>query len=196
VRQAVVLASALAVLSAASLAAAGVRGAPPGFVRHHESKYWTWFGPAGWHSVDGVYGITVTSPSGLDGLDYGFSSVPCAATPAQFFAQRVAQVRGSIQLANLRLFNISGIGTDAAGYRQTLEFSGSSGATPLHGEITLRYALTNPPYCYASTLAKFAPSARYARSIYTLRKVWEYTYYYGPGACLSKSKKKKGAPCA
>jgi hypothetical protein len=175
-------------------AVAGPGDVPRGFIRHHESPYWTWFGPADWVGAYGAYGITVTSPSGLDALDYGFSTVPCASSPAAFFRQRRVQLRGSISLQGLRFFNVGAVRARGGGtFRQTLQFAGASNGTAMRGELTLAYALTSPPYCYGSTLARYAPTARYATSIFVLRKIWQYTYYSGPGACHSTD---DDPPCA
>lgn len=159
---------------------------PRGFVRHVERQYWTWFGPADWIASYGAYGIVVTSPAGLDVLDYGFSSVLCAASPGAFFRQRRAQLRTAINLQGLRFFNATPARVQRGGsFRQTVQFSGRvAGGPAMRGEVALVYAVTSPPYCYGSTLARYAPAARYAASIKTLRKIWDFTYYSGNGACL------------
>ncbi len=168
---------------------------PPNFVRHSTSKYWTWFGPRDWSGTYSPYGLTLTSPSGADVLDYGFSTIACAASPAAFFQQRRAQLLASLQLGGLRFFGISGIrGLGASTFEQTLNFAGRNpGAAAIRGELVLTYGITSPPYCYGATLGRYAPSVRYAASIVTLRKIWQYTYYFGPGACLGTKTK---PPCA
>jgi hypothetical protein len=178
----------LAGCAIAASAGAATQGVPRGFVRHAESAYWTWFGPPDWIGSYGAYGITVTSPDGLDALDYGFSTILCETSPAAYFAHERAKLRAGINLQGTRLFNVSTVrGLGNATFRQSLQFTGrTQDGSVILGEIVLVYAVTSPPYCYASTLARYAPAARHRTSIVILRKIWELTYYSGPGACLGK----------
>ena len=41
-----------------------------------EPKYWSWFAPRSWTSVDNANGITITSGDLRKGIDIGASSLP------------------------------------------------------------------------------------------------------------------------
>jgi hypothetical protein len=173
-----------AVVALIAVPAAAAQDVPRGFVRHAESPYWTWFGPPDWIGTYSAYGLTLTSPSGLDVLDHGFSSVLCTSSPSEFFRQRRAQFRAGLTLRGAYVRNVSAVRPAGNGYfRQTMIFGGRlNSGTLMRGDLVFMYRVTSPPYCYGSTLSMYAPAARFATSIQTIRKIWKYTYYSGPGA--------------
>ena len=174
----------LTVIAVVVVSSAAAQDVPRGFVRHAESPYWTWFGPPDWIGSYSAYGLTLTSPSGLDVLDHGFSSVFCASSPAEFFRQRRAKFRAELTLRGAYVRNVSAIRATRDGYfRQTMIFGGRrlDNGVLLRGDLTFIYRVTSPPYCYGSTMSMYAPAARFATSIQTIRKIWKYTYYSGPG---------------
>lgn len=130
--------------AAAVVPAAGAQDVPRGFARHAESPYWTWFGPRDWIGSYSAYGLTLQSPSGLDVLDHGFSSVLCASSPAEFLRQRRANFRAGLTLRGAYIRNVSAIRASRDGYfRQTMIFGGrlNSGVL-MRGDLTFIYRVT------------------------------------------------------
>jgi len=160
---------------------------PAGFVKHAESRYWTWYGPRGWVGSYGAYGITVSSPTGSWVRDYGASSTFCgsAATwkgrAADHFAAKRAQVKGKAKSWKwTSIQKITTIGT--RNYRQINGFDVTIAGKTIHGKIIFTFAdIPGTGYCFESNDGRTAPKTQYARAIKTLDAIAKYTYYFGPG---------------
>jgi hypothetical protein len=171
------------------------RTLPPRSVRHRNSRFWVWFAPRNWTSVDSKQGITITSGDGSMTIDDGFSSILCAngqtmdQSIATYFAQQRAALRASIaavwgnpRMEASRIRQLPAGGWGALYFRQVLQISGNAGGIPLRGVIQLDYSLaTGPQYCFARSTAMTAPAQAFALRLSQLRSVHASKAYFGPG---------------
>lgn len=171
------------------------RALPKGSIAHHDSPYWTWFGPRNWSAATGAYGITLLGPQRRY-LDYGFSTVLCASatsltgTVNNFFAAKRASFRSTAGLRRLKVKSGAIQQLPAASYgpnyfRQTLTFTGRKGKSSLRGELVFDYGVNDPMYCYSRNQARTAPANGYRTSIRQLRSMQNALAYFGPGASES-----------
>lgn len=177
--------------SVASVAPAP-RALPKGSFAHHDSQFWTWFGPKNWFAATGAYGISLFGP-GKRYLDYGFSTVVCSSattlsgTVNNYFAAKRADFRAQSGLRRLKLKSSAIRQLPVASYgqnyfRQSLTFSGRKGKASLRGELVFDYAVTDPVYCFARNQSRTAPSKGFTKSIRQLRSMQGALAYFGPGA--------------
>ena len=160
---------------------------PAGFVKHAESRYWTWYGPSNWVGAYGAYGITVSSPTGSWVRDYGASSTFCGNAPtwkgraADHFAAKRTQVKGAAKTWKWTTIQpIKTIGT--RNYSQANAFEVTIRGKQIRGKIIFTFAdITGTGYCFESNDGRTAPKSQYTQAIKTLDAVAKYTYYYGPG---------------
>lgn len=195
------VAAALATAGASALSIGPVQAIvptelPPRSINHQNSQYWTWAGPRNWTSADGAYGIFIQSGNGQLSLDYGFSTVLCAAgadaaasTRAYFSQQRAALRQGleaSWRRVRLDTSRIRQLPQDAYGplyFRQSLVATGRAGGQPVVARVTFDYSLASgPTYCFGRSLSKVAPAAGVQRSMRWLGSVQDSLAYFGPGA--------------
>lgn len=168
---------------------------PPRSIRHQNSQYWTWSGPRSWVSVDGAYGIRITSGNGLLDLDYGFSSVLCATgnsveeSVANYFAQQRAALSQSVssnwRRAKVKASQVQQLPASSYGplyFRQSYAVSGRAQGTRFAGEVQQDYSLASgPTYCFARNEARTAPRKGFRTAIRQLRSVQASLAYFGPG---------------
>jgi hypothetical protein len=171
------------------------RTLPPGSIRHQNSRYWVWFGPRNWLSVDNPNGILITSATNRLRIDEGFSTIFCAngATVAEsvnnyFAQQRRAVFTGFRQTwRNVRMTasNIRRLPAATWGplyFRQVLEASGVENGVPYRSVVRLDYSLASGPQtCVYRTIAMTAPAQGFARSLAVLRSVQASKAYFPPG---------------
>lgn len=171
------------------------RTLPPGSIRHQNSRFWVWFGPRNWLSVDNANGILITSATNRLRLDEGFAQIFCAngATVAEsvnnyFAQQRLSVFNGFRQTwTNVRMTasQIRRLPASAWGplyFRQTLEASGVENGVPYRSVVRLDYSLASGPQnCIYRTIAMTAPAQGFARSLAVLRSVQASKAYFPPG---------------
>jgi hypothetical protein len=171
------------------------RALPPRSVRHRNSRFWVWFAPRNWTSVDSKQGITITSGDGSMTIDDGFSSIFCAngqtmdESIGNYFAQQRAAIRASLTSVwrNARMDASPIRQLPAAGwgplyFRQVLRLSGTAAGVPYRGVIQLDYSLaTGPQYCFSRSIAMTAPAQGFALRLSQLRSVHASKAYFGPG---------------
>jgi len=189
------LAGSLLVATVAPAHASAPAQLPPGPIKHQNSQFWSWFGPANWTSVDSAYGITITSGNGRMSLDYGSSSVVCA--PGNSADESVrsylstarqevrASLRQSLRRVTMRRSAIRQLSEAQYGplyFRQALTFSGRAQGRAYGGEIYLDYSLASgPTYCFSRKQSRVAPVAGLNRSLRQLRSVQASLAYFAPG---------------
>lgn len=171
------------------------RTLPPGSVRHRNSRFWVWFAPRNWTSVDSKQGITITSGDGSMAIDDGFSSIFCAAgqtldqSVTNYFAQQRATIRASVanvwrnaRMDASRIRRLPAAGWGPLYFRQVLQISGRAAGVPFRGVIQLDYSLaTAPQYCFARSVAMTAPAQGFTVRLAQLRSVHASKAYFGPG---------------
>lgn len=171
------------------------RALPPRSVRHRNSRFWVWFAPRNWTSVDSKQGITITSGDGSMAIDDGFSSIFCAngqtmdESITAYFAQQRASVRSSVStvwrnstMTASRIRQLPPAGWGPLYFRQVLQISGSAAGVPFRGIVQLDYSLaTGPQYCFARSIAMTAPAQGFALRLAQLRSVHASKAYFGPG---------------
>ncbi|MFN8183965.1 MAG: hypothetical protein U0R23_06055 [Candidatus Nanopelagicales bacterium] len=189
------VAGALLVATVAPAHAAVPVQLPPGSIKHQNSQFWSWFGPANWTSADSAYGITITSGNGRLSLDYGSSSVICSAgdsaeaSARQHFAEQRQALRQNLRQAwrrsAMRRSAIRQLPEAQYGplyFRQSLTISGRSDGRGYGGEVVLDYSLASgPTYCFSRKQSRIAPAAGLNRSLRQLRSVQASIAYFGPG---------------
>jgi hypothetical protein len=166
---------------------------PPGSIRHQNSRYWVWFGPRSWLSVDNPNGILITSATNRLRLDEGFSPIFCApgATVAEsvnnYFAQQRRQVFAGFRQTwgNVRMTasNIRRLPAGTWGplyFRQVLEASGVENGVRYRSVVRLDYSFAGSP-CVYRNIAMTAPAQGFARSLAVLRSVQASKAYFPPG---------------
>lgn len=186
---------ALGLLVGQPVAAVAPMELPPRSITHQNSQFWTWAGPRNWVSVDGAYGIAITSGNGLLNIDYGFSSILCTpgASAAEsvntYFAAKRVELRRSLRAnwsrARLEASRVRQLPEADYGplyFRQNYAVSGRAQGQRFAGEIQLDYSLaTGPTYCFARNQARTAPLAGFRTAIRQLRSVQASIAYFGPG---------------
>ena len=183
--------AAIALAAIAAFLVATVPSASAAPASRHSGHNWVWFGPRTWDAVYGTYGITVTSPSGKDVLDLGFSSTLCSpgATYAKSVANHFAAQRKNLRDRNVTITDASDIarprGASKDYRRQVLDVKFSQGGTRYTGLFTFDYDfqenVDGVNYCYARNLAKYAPTARWTDSRRILNDIEKSLAYSGPG---------------
>jgi hypothetical protein len=183
--------AATTIAAAAALILVGAPSAQAAPATRHHGHFWVWFGPRSWDAVYGTYGITVSSPSGNDVLDLGFSSTLCSAgaTYAKSVKHHFAAQRTQLRQNGLNITDASQIvrpgGATKDYRRQVLNVKFSRHGTRFTGVITLDYDfqenVDGVNYCYARNLAKSAPSSRWTDTRHTLNSIHQSLAYSGPG---------------
>ena len=87
-----------------ALLAAAILFASPGPAsardKIHRCTNWSWTGPSSWSAVCSKQGISISSPDGRRGIDWGFSNLFCVAansyrqSAARFIASQRQSVKG------------------------------------------------------------------------------------------------------
>lgn len=175
--------------------ALAVKASPlPGSVKHTDGKYWAFFAPRGWIASYGAYGITVSSPSGRDAIDYGFSSVLCARgnsfrdSAANYLNNQRQQVLASSGLTRIKVKTATFTQLPPAKYgpnyfRATTAFKGRSASGPVKARMINDYSFYDTTYCYNRNLSFGVPKKRAKKRFVKLGRVYETFAYFGPGAC-------------
>lgn len=183
--------AAVTILAAAALILVGAPSATAAPATRHHGHYWVWFGPKTWDASYGTYGITVSSPSGKDVLDLGFSSTLCSsgATYAKSVTHYFSAQRSKVRQSGATITDASDIarppGATKDYRRQVLDVKFTQHGTRYTGRFTFDYdfqtSVDGVNYCYARNLAKSAPSSRWTDSRRTLNSIENSLAYSGPG---------------
>lgn len=194
----VIVGAAASGLLMAPVAPASARELPPRSITHQNSQYWSWAGPRNWVSVDGAYGISITSGDGLQTIDYGFSSIVCAAAATAqgsvtaYFDQQLATLRQSLRSnwrrVRIRPRAIVQLPESAYGplyFQRRVLVSGVANGTAMRGVLSYDYSLASgPTYCYSRSVSRVVPAQNARRSLRQLQSVQASLAYFGPGAPL------------
>ncbi|HPE14147.1 MAG: hypothetical protein M9886_13980 [Candidatus Nanopelagicales bacterium] len=168
---------------------------PPGSIKHQNSRYWSWFAPRSWTSVDNANGITITSGDLRKGIDIGASGLPCAAGDSvaasvnRHFSQQRRLVRQGLRsswrrlsMKRSRIRQLPESGYGPLYFRQAVRVSGRTEGRAYRGRVTMDYSLANgPTYCFYRNQALYAPAAGFRQSMRELRSVQASIAYFGPG---------------
>jgi hypothetical protein len=171
------------------------RTLPPGSIRHQNSRYWVWFGPRNWLSVDNPNGILITSATNVLRLDEGFSSIFCAngATVAESVNNHFAQQRrsifegfrqtwGSVRMTASEIRRLPAAAWGPLYFRQFLQASGVEGGVPYRSVVRVDYSLASGPQnCLSRIVGMTAPARGFAQSLAVLRSVQASKSYFPPG---------------
>jgi hypothetical protein len=169
------------------------RRLPPGSIRHQNSRFWVWFGPRNWLSVDNANGILITSATNRLRIDEGFSPIFCASggTVAESVNNYFAQQRRSVfngyrqTWRNVRMTasQIRRLPASTWGplyFRQVLEASGVENGVRYRSVVRLDYSFSGSP-CVYRNIAMAAPAQGFAQSLAVMRSVQASKSYFPPG---------------
>ena len=168
---------------------------PPGSIKHQNSKYWSWFAPRSWTSVDNANGITITSGDLRKGIDIGASSLPCAAGDSvtasvrrhfsqqrRFMRQELRKSWRGFSMKRSRIRQLPESGYGPLYFRQGLRVSGRIDGRAYRGRVSMDYSLANgPTYCFYRNQALYVPAAGFRQSMRELRSVQASISYFAPG---------------
>ncbi|MCB0860484.1 MAG: hypothetical protein KDB54_07500 [Solirubrobacterales bacterium] len=178
--------STLSLVLAALLAAALLTASGPASARDkvHRCTNWSWTGPSNWSAVCSKQGISISSPDGRRGIDWGFSNIFCVAASSyrQSAARFIASQRQSIKgLRFVRKGRLRKVGRNY--FRQTIIVTAGRGRRAGKGQLVFDYAAadTTGQYCYQSSKLFMVPRGDYRRGIRQLLRIYRSTGYFGPG---------------
>ncbi|HNC15277.1 MAG TPA: hypothetical protein PLV77_05210, partial [Solirubrobacterales bacterium] len=120
----------------------------------HRCTNWSWTGPSSWDAVCSKQGISISSPDGRRGIDWGFSNIFCvrANSYRQSAARFIASQRQSINgLRFVRKGRLRQVGR--LYFRQTFIVTAGRGRNAGKGQLVFDYAAADNTgtYCYQSS---------------------------------------------
>ncbi len=150
----------------------------------HRCTNWSWTGPSSWSAVCSKQGITISSPDGRRGIDWGFSNVFCVPansyrqSAARFIATQRQSIRG---LRFVRTGRLRQVGRNY--FRQTIIVTSGRGSRAGRGQLVFDYAAADSSgqYCYQSSKLFMVPRSDYRRGIRQLIRIYHSAAYFGPG---------------
>lgn len=149
----------------------------------HRCTNWSWTGPSNWDAVCSKQGISISSPDGRRGIDWGFSNIFCVAannyrqSAARFIASQLQAVNGVRFVSRGRLRRVG-----SNYFRQTFIVTAGRGRNTGKGQLIFDYAAADNTgqYCYQSSKLFMVPRSDYRRGIRQLIRIYHSTGYFGP----------------
>ncbi len=150
----------------------------------HRCTNWSWTGPSSWDAVCSKQGISISSPDGRRGIDWGFSNIFCVAADSyrQSAARFIASQRQAVSgLRFIRTGRLRQVGSNY--FRQTFIVTAGRGRNTGKGQLVFDYAAADNTgqYCYQSSKLFMVPRSDYRRGIRQLIRIYHSTGYFGPG---------------
>jgi len=180
--------SAISAALAAALAAVllTVASPAPAQDRVHRCTNWSWTGPASWSAVCSKQGLTISSPDGRRGIDWGFSNIFCVAANSyrQSAARFIAGQRQSLRQNGARFVRTGRLRQVGDRYfRQVSIIVAGRGRDTGKGQAIFDYAAADNvgQYCYQSSKVLMVPRSDYRRGIRQLIRIYHSAAYFGPG---------------